>query len=95
MKDSFVYILKCSDDTYYTGVTNNLERRFDEHNSGVIKGYTSSRLPVRLVYSQRFTDINDAIRFEKQIKGWNRKKKEALIAGDFELLVKLSNLKKK
>jgi len=95
MKDYFVYILKYSDDSYYTGVTNNLERRFNEHNSGLIRGYTSSRLPVKMVYSQRFTDINDAIRFEKQLKGWNRKKKEALIEGDFDLFVKLSNFKKK
>ena len=94
MKDYFVYILKCSDDSYYTGVTNNLEKRFSEHQSGIIKGYTSKRLPVRLVFSKRLTDINQAIRFEKQIKGWNRKKKEALINRDIDLLVQLSNLKK-
>ena len=94
MKDYFVYILKCSDDSYYTGVTNNLEKRINEHQSGLIKGYTSSRLPVKLVFSERFTDINDAIRFEKQVKGWSRKKKEALINRDFDLLVKLSNIKK-
>jgi putative endonuclease len=95
MKDYFIYILKCSDDSYYTGVTNNLEKRINEHQSGLIKGYTSSRLPVKLVFSERFTDINDAIRFEKQVKGWTRKKKEALINRDFDLLVKLSNMKKK
>ncbi len=94
MKDYFVYILKCSDNSYYTGVTNNLEKRINEHQSGLIKGYTSSRLPVKLVFSERFTDINDAIRFEKQVKGWSRKKKEALINRDFDLLVKLSNIKK-
>ena len=94
MKDYFIYILKCSDDSYYTGVTNNLEKRINEHQSGLIKGYTSSRLPVKLVFSERFTDINDAIRFEKQVKGWTRKKKEALINRDFDLLVKISNMKK-
>ena len=94
MKDYFVYILKCSDDSYYTGVTNNLEKRFSEHQSGIIKEYNSKRLPVRLVFSERLTDINQAIRFEKQIKGWNRKKKEALINRDIDLLVQLSNLKK-
>jgi len=94
MKNYFVYILKCSDDSYYTGVTNNLEKRINEHQSGIIKGYTSNRLPIRLVFSERFSDINQAIRFEKQIKGWNRKKKEALINGDFDLLVKLSNINK-
>ena len=95
MKDYFVYILKCSDESYYTGVTNNLEKRINEHQSGIIKGYTSNKLPVKLVFAERFTDINHAIRFEKQVKGWNRKKKEALINRDFDLLVKLSNTKEK
>lgn len=94
MKDYFVYILKCSDDSYYAGVTNNLEKRINEHQSGLIKGYTSSRLPVKLVFSEKFSDINHTIRFEKQIKGWNRKKKEALINRNFDLLVTLSNTKK-
>lgn len=95
MKDYFVYILRCSDASYYTGVTNNLDRRLEEHNSGLIKGYTSKRLPVNLVFSERFSDINDAIRLEKQLKGWSRKKKEALIAGDFYSLVELSKKKSK
>jgi putative endonuclease len=94
MKDYFVYILKCSDDSYYAGVTNNLEKRVNEHQSGLIKGYTSSRLPVKLVFSETFSDINQAIRFEKQVKGWSRKKKEALINRNFDLLVTLSNTKK-
>jgi putative endonuclease len=94
MKDYFVYILKCSDESYYTGVTSNLEKRLSEHNSGFIKGYTSERLPVKLVYSNRFVDVNDAIRVEKQIKGWSRAKKEALIKGDFESLKILSKSKK-
>jgi putative endonuclease len=95
MRDYFVYILKCSDDSYYTGVTNNLEKRISEHKSGVIKGYTMNRLPVELVFSERFSDVNQAIRFEKQVKGCNRRKKEALINKDFDLLIKLSNKKKK
>ncbi len=95
MKDYFVYIVSCSDESYYTGVTNNLERRIAEHNSGLIKGFTSKRLPVKLVFSERFSDVNDAIRLEKQIKGWSRIKKEALIEGNIELLVQLSNKKKK
>jgi putative endonuclease len=95
MKDYFVYILKCSDDRYYSGVTNNLEKRINEHQSGIIKGYTSNRLPIRLVFSERLSDINQAIRFEKQIKGWSRKKKEALISRNFDLLVELSNMKRK
>ncbi len=94
MKDYFVYIVKCSDESYYTGVTSNLEKRLNEHNSGVFKGYTSLRLPVELVYSNRFTNVNDAIRAEKQIKGWSRSKKEALIKGDFDKLALLSKSKR-
>ena len=93
MKDYFVYILKCSDDSYYVGITNNLEKRINEHQSGMIRGYTSSRPPIRLVFSERFTDVNQAIRLEKQLKGWSRKKKEALINRNLDLLVKLSNSK--
>ena len=93
MNQYFVYILKCSDGSYYTGVTNDLNRRLFEHQNGIIKGYTSNRLPVELVYSASFNNISDAIRFEKQIKGWSRRKKEALIAGDFNLLKKLSKKK--
>ncbi|HRN26182.1 MAG: GIY-YIG nuclease family protein [Ignavibacteriaceae bacterium] len=95
MKDYFVYIVCCSEESYYTGVTNNIERRIAQHNSGLIKGFTSKRLPVKLVFSERFSDVNDAIRLEKQIKGWSRIKKEALIEGNIELLVQLSNKKKK
>ena len=95
MKDYFVYIVKCSDESYYTGVTSNLEKRLNEHNSGFTKGYTSERLPVNLVYSNRFSDVNDAIRLEKQIKGWSRAKKKALIRGDFEGLKNLSKSKTK
>ncbi|MCX7874884.1 MAG: GIY-YIG nuclease family protein [Melioribacteraceae bacterium] len=94
MKNYFLYILKCSDESYYTGITNNLEKRIVEHNRGIYKGYTSSRLPVKLVYSRAFNDINEAIRSEKQIKNWSRAKKEALIKGDFELLKTLSKKKK-
>ena len=89
-----VYIVNCKDDSFYTGVTNNVERRIVEHNSGLDKkSYTYSRRPVKLVYSQEFSDPNEAIRFEKQVKGWSRAKKEALIEGNFEKLVRLSNRK--
>jgi putative endonuclease len=93
MRNYQVYILKCSDQSYYTGVTNNLEKRFAEHQSGFIKGYTSTRLPVELIFSANFIDVNQAIGFEKQIKGWSRKKKEALIKGDFDSLIQLSKSK--
>ena len=69
IKDYFVYIVECKDGSYYTGVTSELEKRIQEHNSGIYKGYTSSRLPVKLVYSNRCTNIIDAINSEKQIKG--------------------------
>ena len=86
MKSYFVYIFKCSDDSYYTGSTNNLEKRINEHNFGKYTSYTKNRLPVKLVYSTEFYDPNEAVSAERKIKGWSRKKKDALIAGDFELL---------
>ena len=89
-----VYILLCSDDSYYVGVTNNLERRFAEHQTGYNeKAYTYSRLPVRLVWSQGFSDPCSAIAAEKKLKGWTRVKKEALIEGRYELLPELSRKK--
>ena len=90
MKISWFYILKCSDKSYYCGCTSNLENRLNEHQNGKYKGYTSKRLPVELVFSQEFSDINDAIIAERRIKKWSRKKKEALIEGNFELLHELS-----
>jgi putative endonuclease len=83
----FVYILKCSDNSYYTGVTNNPERRIEEHNSGENKNsYTSQRLPVEMIYCEKFTDFNLAIIWEKKIKDWSRKKKEALIKENWDQL---------
>jgi putative endonuclease len=93
IKDYFVYIVECKDGSYYTGVTSDLEKKINEHNSLIFKGYTSSRLPVKLVYSNRFININEAINAEKQIKRWSRAKKEALIIGDYVLLKKLSKSK--
>lgn len=80
LKYLYVYILKCSDNTYYTGITNNPEKRIAEHNVGINKtSYTYTRRPVEMVYCERFTDYNLAIKWEKRIKDWNRKKKDALI----------------
>ncbi len=90
MKKSWVYLLKCADKSYYVGCTTNLGNRLYEHKNKKFIGYTSSRLPVELVYSQEFNYINDAIKAERQIKKWSRKKKEALISGDYSLLHKLS-----
>jgi putative endonuclease len=90
MKNGWVYILKCTDDSYYTGSTSNIEQRITQHNTGFFSGYTARRLPVRVVFVQQFNDIADAIHAERQIKGWSRQKKEALIAGNFDLLCQLS-----
>jgi putative endonuclease len=84
---AFVYILLCVDGSYYVGTTRtNLEQRLAEHNSGAYGGYTAERRPVRLVFSQEFGQVTDAIAAERQIKGWRREKKEALIRGDYYLL---------
>ncbi len=91
----YVYIVKCFDGKYYTGVTNNFENRVSEHNSGLNpKCYTYNRRPVQLVFAQAFPTPRDAIMAEKQIKGWRREKKEALINEDFDLLVELTKTKK-
>lgn len=93
MKPGWVYILKCADDSYYVGSTKDLIIRMNEHIRGIFKGYTSKRLPIELVYSQHFDEINDALKAEKQLKGWSKKKKEALINGNFELLHELAECK--
>ncbi|MBE0643832.1 MAG: GIY-YIG nuclease family protein [Bacteroidetes bacterium] len=86
MQESWTYILRCRDGSYYTGCTTNLDRRIAQHQSGTLKGYTSTRLPVTLVWSSRFDRIHDAIAVERQIKRWSRRKKEALIRGDMDAL---------
>ena len=90
----FVYLLKCSDNTFYTGVTNDVYRRFLEHQNGEnSSSYTYKRRPVQLVYFEAFSNINSAIEKEKQIKKWSKAKKEALINEKFELLPELSKKK--
>ena len=79
----WAYILKCSDDSYYAGHTDDLEHRLATHASGQVAGYTRTRLPVALAWSQEFSTREEALRAERQIKGWSRRKKEALIAGDW------------
>lgn len=91
MKQYFVYILKCSDNSYYTGVTNDIELRFSQHQSGKFpESYTYKRRPVELVFFYLFNDIIQAIAFEKQVKGWSRKKKEAIINDNWDKLKELS-----
>lgn len=93
LKEYCVYMLRCSDNTYYTGVTNDIERRFNEHIFGYdANSYTFKRRPLTIVFTQSFKDIEQAIAFEKRLKKWSKKKKEALINQDFE---KLPGLAKK
>ena len=75
----YMYILECSDGTYYTGSTYNIDKRINEHNEGIGANYTSCRLPVRLVYFKEFTRIDEAFKFEKKVQRWSHAKKHALI----------------
>jgi putative endonuclease len=85
------YMLRCADGSYYVGSARlGLERRVSEHNAGTFAGYTSKQRPVSLVWSQHFLNITDAIAAERQIKGWSRAKKEALIREDYEAIQRLS-----
>ncbi|PKP05225.1 MAG: hypothetical protein CVU11_00775 [Bacteroidetes bacterium HGW-Bacteroidetes-6] len=94
MKDLSVYILTCADDSFYTGVTNNVPLRVFKHNEGLDKkSYTYSRRPVVLSWASEPMETLYAIAFEKKIKGWSRKKKQALIDGEFDALVGLSKKK--
>ena len=94
MKFYFGYILKCSDASYYVGITSNLDRRVTEHNTGkYTDAYTYSRRPVELVWCQEFLEPNQAISFEKKIKKWSRAKKEAVINGEWDLLPILAECK--
>lgn len=86
----YMYILECDDGSYYTGSTNNLELRMEQHQSGAGANHTKKRLPVRLVYYEEYSRIDQAFYREKQVQGWNRNKKEALIIGKSELLPKLA-----
>ncbi|MDQ3047408.1 MAG: GIY-YIG nuclease family protein [Bacteroidota bacterium] len=91
MKTMYVYILLYSDDSYYIGVTNNLERRIEQHNEGINPDcYTISRRPLQLVFYEIFNEPTAAILFEKKIKKWSRSKKEALVNSRFESLPDLS-----
>ena len=91
MQDFFVYILRCNDNSYYTGHTDNLEKRIAEHNDKLIDGYTATRLPLEVIFIQSFATRDEAFNAERRIKGWSRKKKEAIIKGDWNELIRLSN----
>ena len=88
--NGFTYILECCDGSYYTGTTNNLELRIEQHHNGAGANHTRKRLPVKLVYYEQYERIDTTFFREKQIQGWSRKKKEALINAMPELLPKLA-----
>lgn len=89
----YMYILKCNNDSYYTGSTIDLEKRLKEHNAGLGSNHTKKYLPVELVYYEVFPRIDEAFYREKQIQGWSRVKKEALINSKNHLLPELSKNK--
>lgn len=79
----WAYVVRCADDSYYTGHTDDLERRIGQHNLGEIAGYTQTRRPVTLMWSQEFPSRQEALAAEFQVKDWSRKKKEALFRDDW------------
>ena len=86
----WVYILRCSDGSYYTDHTDSLEKRLYEHDSGAVPGYTSNRRPVTLEYACDFETREEALGAELAIKGWSRAKKEALMRDDWSTLSELA-----
>jgi putative endonuclease len=91
VEGAFLYILRCADGSFYIGTTRTtLEIRIAQHNAGTLGGYTASRRPVTLVFSQWFDRITDAIESERKLKKWSRAKKEAFVRGDLTALRQLS-----
>lgn len=87
----YVYVIECKDGSYYIGITNDIDRRLLEHNTGLdTRCYTYERRPVELKYLEHYIDVNQAISREKQLKGWSRKKKQALFREDWNELKRLS-----
>ncbi|MDO9178720.1 MAG: GIY-YIG nuclease family protein [Agitococcus sp.] len=87
----WVYILKCADNSYYTGHTDNLEQRIAQHHHRAFPTcYTANKLPVVLLFSQTFSTREEALASEQQIKGWSRKKKEAMIVGNWQEVSRLA-----
>ena len=86
----YLYILKCSDGSYYSGSTTNIENRIKAQNQGRGASYTAKRRPVQLVYHEKFGNLDVTVKRELQIKKWSRAKKEALVFGEKKMLKKLS-----
>lgn len=89
----WMYILECADGSYYTGSTNNLDLRLAQHQNGEGANHTKKRLPVKLVYFEEYQRIDEAFNREKQVQGWGRKKKEALINRTLDDLHNLAECK--
>lgn len=88
---AYLYVLRCADNSYYVGTTRkSLEERLEEHNAGLHGGYTATRRPVEMIFAQYFETITDAISAERQVKGWSRAKKEAMINGEWNRLPELA-----
>ena len=93
---AYLYILRCADGSYYVGTARKtLEDRLSEHNAGLYGGYTATRRPVVMVYAQHFETIADAVAAERQVKGWSRAKKEAMIRGEWDRLPELAKRRKR
>ena len=91
MDGAFIYILRCADGTYYTGITRrSVDERMSEHVQGLVDSYTARRRPVELLFSEYYARVDEAVAAEQRIKGWSRAKKEALIRGDYEALPRLA-----
>lgn len=91
---AYLYIVRCADGSLYTGTTRtSLEMRIAEHNAGTFKGYTESRRPVVLIFSEWFERVIDAIENERRLKKWSRQKTEAFIRGDADTLRRLARRK--
>lgn len=88
---AYTYILECANGEYYVGSTIDIERRLAEHQAGLGGRFTSTHLPVKLIYTEKYQTIEQAFRRERQLHGWSRAKKEALMKGDIELLKKLAS----
>jgi putative endonuclease len=91
VKTYYVYMLLCADDSYYIGVTNDLEFRLGQHEYGFDPGcYTFTRRPLKVVHASDFHNVDEAIAWEKQLKGWSRAKKAALVAADWNRIHELA-----
>ena len=93
--DFYAYLLRCSDGSYYAGHTDDIDLRIGQHQTGALGGYTATRRPVALVWSDSFPDRDQAFWVERKLKGWSRAKKEALIAGDWDRIRALARNRQK